>query len=280
MTRSDRFVCLSLIFTTSLCLLVLAWRVHAAERARWTDDLETRLSVKNAHYDLGRCTPIQALLRVSSDFHIPMGISWVNTSGSRATFPFRWENATVREIIESIGNLGYTIEFQKQIVHISGDTSVPYSQNFLWTRIESFEVHAQHPRLAELQLHDMLAPPRYGGVSIGVPSRAKITLDIKHTDVRSILDALAVSDSSGGRNWLVAFSEEQAATAKGFRRTISLWSAAIPPDKDQPVWTFLDWGAELPPVLGDRGRFYVPPHNGQYDLQGLFLGQRKRGNHH
>ena len=59
---------------------------------------------------------VEVLVHVSNEFQIPMGIVWVNTPAARAEVAFAWRDATVREVIESIGKTqpGYQVQLRKK----------------------------------------------------------------------------------------------------------------------------------------------------------------------
>lgn len=86
--------------------------VPIANASTVQEDLNVKLSKHVSNYNLGTFTLVGALIRVSSDLQIPMGIAWVNTPAARAELPFAWKDATVRELIESIAMTqpGYRVE--------------------------------------------------------------------------------------------------------------------------------------------------------------------------
>jgi hypothetical protein len=66
------------------------------------DDLTAKLSKSVSNYNLGVFNFVGALIRVSNDFEIPIGIAWVNSPAAHAELPFAWKNATVLEIIQTL----------------------------------------------------------------------------------------------------------------------------------------------------------------------------------
>jgi hypothetical protein len=82
-----------------------------------TADLGAKLNKPVHSYDLGTCSPIAALIKVSKDYQIPMGITSVNTPAARTELPFSWPDGTVQEVIESIARtLGYQVALRNGVV--------------------------------------------------------------------------------------------------------------------------------------------------------------------
>src|SRR6266404_7000301 len=83
------------------------------------DDLSLRLNKRVTNYNLGVFNLPGALVRVSNDFQIPMGIVWLNSPAERAELPFAWKDASVKGNIESIENTqhGYRVHVSAGVVH-------------------------------------------------------------------------------------------------------------------------------------------------------------------
>jgi hypothetical protein len=92
--------------TLKILRLVLAaqslWMTPLALSSPSQEHLNDTLERHVSNYNLGELNFAEALLRVSTEFQIPMGIVWANTPAARARFFFSWKNATVREVIEAI----------------------------------------------------------------------------------------------------------------------------------------------------------------------------------
>jgi len=213
------------------------------------DDLSVALNKSIQDYDLGPLNFVEALMRVGADFHVPMGISWVKPSAPSAVQTFAWKKATVRGIIEDIAKSqnGYKVDAGAGIVHISPNLSISDRENFLKLRIDPFSVHAAYVEVASFKLHTLIAPRRYGQMSIGATGDSKVDIDLTNESVSDALDALALA--SNRKIWIVTFSDDNSLTANGFRRTISLWIDKPVPDEDQPLWQLMRWGDPIPPLL-------------------------------
>jgi hypothetical protein len=119
------------------------------------DTLALKLHKRVAAYNLGVCTPVEGLIRVSSDFQIPIGIVWVNTPEATAESSFAWKDATVQEIIKTLAKAQprYQFESRNGVVHVFPPGAIPRSQDFLKLKIESFEVRNDLIELASFKLH-------------------------------------------------------------------------------------------------------------------------------
>jgi len=232
-----------------IALLLLAFQsslmppvVSGASRP---EDLSVKLSKRVANYNLGMSNFVDALLHVSSDFQIPMGVVWVNTPAARAELAFAWKDATVQEIIEAIGKTqpGYGVRVRNGVLHVSPPALIPDQENFLTLKIKTFEVHNDYLEVASSKLHDLIKP-RLGGTSIGLSgNEPRISLEMKDSTVEEIMDALVIA--SRRKIWVVTFSNDVNVTPTGFRRTMSLGSDAPSPDQWQPAWNLLHWGDKI-----------------------------------
>ncbi len=226
-----------------------SWAVAVASGSPGQDDLRVKLSKHVTNYSLGTLNLVEALIRVSNDLRIPMGITWVDTRAARAELPFAWKDATVQEVIESIAETQprYRVQVRNGVVHVFPAAVIPDRENFLQLRIEAFEVHDQ-VEVAFWKLHTLITPARPGSyqISIGATGDSRVDVLLKDSTVENILDALATA--SNRKIWVATFSDEIGLTPRGFRRVRSLWSEKPGPDEGQPAWDFLRWGDPMPRV--------------------------------
>lgn len=213
-------------------------------------DLTVKLNERVHNYNLGTFTFVGALIRVSSDFQIPMGIEWVNTSAARAELTFAWKEASVGQIIEAIAKTqpGCQVEVANGVVHVIGMREIPDAENFLRLHIKNLRVDNDLTEIASWRLHSLVAPARHSGFSTAANVEPRISLDLKDCTVEGALDALVLA--SKRKIWIVTFWNDASVTSKGLRRAMSLWSDKPAPDEEQPVWDLLHWGDPLPPLAG------------------------------
>jgi hypothetical protein len=221
----------------------------ATPRSLQAEDLSVKLSKRVSTYDIGRLSLVGALVRVSNDFQIPMGIVWVNAPSARAERPFVWNNATIQEIIQTIANTqpGYQFQVRNGVVHVFPQISD--DQNFLKIKIAEFNVHNVYAEMAYFKLRALVKPPEHGNrlFSIAGPGDSKVTVELKNPSIEDALDALAVT--SNRKIWIVTFIDDPSLSPRGFRRVGSLWSNKATPDEEQPRWDLLRWGDPMPSLL-------------------------------
>jgi hypothetical protein len=233
---------LMLLLVTLQCLGI------AAAASPRSHEPSSVLSKHVTSYSLGPSTLVEALVRVSNDFQIPMGIAWVDSPAASTKTPFAWKNVTAQEIIETIVRTqpGYQVQLKKGVVQVSPSYDlIPNNQNFLKLKLESFEAHDDFVEIASFKLHMLVAPRKYGQLSIGATGDSKVDVELKNPTVEEALDALVVA--SNRKIWVVTFVAGAGITPRGMRRTISLWSPKPQPDEEQPGWDLFRWGDPMPP---------------------------------
>jgi hypothetical protein len=233
-----------------LLLLILQSSGTAAALSPRPQEPSSTLDKRVTSYSLGPSSLVEALVHVSNDFQIPMGIAWVDSPTAAAKTPFTGKNLTVREILDNIVSAqpGYEVRVRNGVVQISPSRDlIPDNQNFLKLRIHSFEAHDEFVEIASFKLHMLITPRKYGQMSIGATGNSRVDLELKDPTVEDALDALA--GASNRKIWVVTFLDEVGLTSRGMRRTISLWSPKPQPDEEQTGWDLLRWGDPMPPAL-------------------------------
>lgn len=244
----------------SFPLLLLAWlspQLFTAQ-SKSPDDVTEKLGVRVHEYRLSESSLVEALCRVSRDFAIPMGITWVDEPAARQKLSLSWNDATVQEIIESIADTqpGYQVEISNGVMHVFSNSIVP-NQNFLLLEIPHFAVQQQAIEMASLRLRELIklivSPPKLGlccgtgGSLFGNVDEPKLNLQFDHATVEEILDALATVSNSNV--WIVTFSDSLVLTPTGFRRSESIWNDFQVPDDEQPIWDRVRWGDPAPHLV-------------------------------
>lgn len=212
-------------------------------------EASTVLNKRVADYSLGPSSLVEALVRVSNDFQIPMGIAWVDSPTANARTRFAWKNMTVQEILDDIVRIqrSYDVQFKNGVLQVSPSRElISDNQNFLKLRLESFEAHDDFVEIASLKLHMLVTPRKNGQLSIGATGDSKVHLELTNPTVEDALDALAVA--SNRKIWVVTFLDDIGLTHRGMRRSISLWNRKPQPDEEQPGWDMLRWGDAMPPI--------------------------------
>ncbi len=217
----------------------------SAQAAPLASKLETRIPA----YDLGPIGFLGALMQVSKDFEVPMGIVWVNSAATRKPLRLSCKDKTVQEILSAVVQTqpGYRVAPDDGIVHVFPEGLIPQKEDLLTIKVENFETDNTILELALFKLH-MLVNPIRGSFQLSVagPGDSKVSLELKDVTVQNILDALAVA--SNRKIWIVTYSLGAGKTPRGFRRTSSLFTDLEVPDNQQPIWYFHRWGDPLPPA--------------------------------
>lgn len=231
-----------------ILVLQLSPSAAAAPYSSQSGELKTKLNRRVSDYNLGVLSFVAALVRVSNDFQIPVGITWINTPSARGEVRFAWRDATVKEILEAIAKTqpGYEVKEENGVVHIFAP--IPNAENFLMSRTGDFAVNNSDVELAYFKLHQLLIPRKSGNmqISIGSTGDSKVTVRLRNPTAQDILDALNIA--SNRKIWVVTFSEDPQLTKAGMRRSITLWNSH-PVDPDLPGWDSVRWGDPTPPLL-------------------------------
>jgi hypothetical protein len=210
-----------------------------------------KLSTRIDSYSLNENSFIEALLRVGDDFHIPLGVAWVNTTSARLSVTNTWKGASLQEIIEWITNTqpGYQVSVSDGVVHILS-SNVPSNQNFLFLKIDKFAAHQDTLEVASANLRKLVKrivsppPPQLqtggtGGSIFGKAGEAPVDLQVNNATVEQILDSLAKASTDS--LWVVTFSDNLILTPTGYRRTSQLRNKTPIPEDEQPVWDYFRW---------------------------------------
>lgn len=234
-------------------LFVISCFSYAGTAAAPGEDLGTKLGKRVAEYNLGSSTFGEALLRVSNDFQIPMGIAWAYADATSAKSRFAWKDTSVREIIKAIVKTqpGYEIEVANGIVHVFAPRLIPDGQNFLKLRIDSFSVKNTYVELASFRLHALITPQTGNHqFSVAGPGDSKVDLELRNSSLEEILDALVAG--SNRKIWIMTFSDDNRLNAGGLRRTRSLWTDVPLADSEQPLWLLMRWGDPAAPAVAAK----------------------------
>lgn len=238
-----------LLFAVTLSLAAVATTPHPPQ----ADDLTLKLSKRVSSYDIGALSFVGALLRVSNDFRVPIGIVWVNSPPARAERPLVWKDATVHQIIQTIAKTQprYGVEIKNGVVHIFPSGVIPDSENFLKLKIKAYQANNAMVEVASYKLH-MLVTPIMGNhaVSIAGPGDSNVNVDLRDIAIETVLDALVTT--SNRKIWIVTFTDDQSLSPRGLRRVRSLWSDKLPSDEEQPIWDLLRWGDPVPPIVENK----------------------------
>lgn len=220
-----------------------------------TPPVQQQLRTEVQRYELAAPTFLDALLKVTSDFRVSMGVELVESPSVLRPVKRTWQKATALVIFTALvnGEEGYHLRVEDGILHVFLEDLVNQRSNFLNIRIKRFDVQGTTASAAGLKLWGLVnpkfqrpKPPTPGphgtistGIGGGMPERT-FNLSLKDATVRHILNSIVLS--SGHEAWVVTFAPGRSLTPTGLRRITSWANHSVPPDVYQPGWELLRWG--------------------------------------
>lgn len=239
---------------TALVFAILACPPSSASIAdKGPRGLQSTLQASVRSYSLSELGLGSALVKVATDFQLPMGIEWISEPAALRTVKLSLRNTTVRAVIQSVvrSQPGYGFEVRDGVAHVFPRSLVSDRRNFLNLPVARFQVRDEPAGMASARLRafvgNSLSPlPPGAGEAIeyaGPVGERSITLQVENATVRDTLDRLAQAGDL--KVWVVTFSSDPTLTQTGFRRTLMLPGGRAVPDSAQPVWDFLPWGQPL-----------------------------------
>lgn len=214
-------------------------------------DLDQRLNSTAKNYNISADNLLQALARVSADFHLRMGIEWEASSTPYHNVMLKYDKVTPMQVIQDLVALEplYVFSIANGVVHVRRSTVYDDRRNFLNLHIDSFDVSQEYVFHASNRLNHLVFKltnqsqaaeddPRAGCAGSFAVGAGDHTASFQLTDVtvRDILDKLVVS--AGYNMWLVTFPELKSTTPNGFFKTLSLDGSNLPDDSG-PMWYLL-----------------------------------------
>jgi hypothetical protein len=218
--------------------------------------LEAKFTAVSSSYSISAPDWLHALVKVASDFQLPMGIEWIKVTDNPIRISRSWRDTTPLAILQDVVKAypGYELEASNGVVHVFSAAMKGDRADVLNTRIGTFEVRgetvamAAHARLANRVL-DIMVPQdpngsshrSLGGSTLSGAGDGVVTFRIEDATVRDVLDKLCLS--AGLNIWIVAYPPRSVKTRAGFLKTISLFDSVVRSDATfVPSWQFLPWG--------------------------------------
>lgn len=243
----------------SLIPVVLVLLVGAGVVAQSGDP---KLDVRVNEYSLQADGLAEALIKVSKQFKIPIGVEWVRDRREIQVFNRSWNDKTVGNILRSIVDTypEYDMRIEDGTVHVFRRELVRSPNNFLNIKVpDYFQTRREVGGLTNLRLHSVIQeivsprnlPPGAGhGDSYATGLEEKhIALALAGLNVRDALNKLI--ETSDYKMWIATFSDSLDLTSTGFRRTETLGHPSPFADSSQPMWDLLAW-REYGPDEGER----------------------------
>jgi hypothetical protein len=219
-------------------------------------DIQTKLASRIPDYTLIAEDFGHALLRLASQFNLPMGIEWIRSPGTLKKVNLHWKNANIREMLDTVirSQPGYQIDTNNNVVHIFPVGVSSSEQDFLNLKLERFEVHNEVVEIASHKLREIVRakvfPPSPSQRPVGEGYSQGTRMDdpelsftLRDISIRQVLDKFLLA--SDRKIWVVTFIGTPVGT-KAVPQTATLWNSSHIPDNEQPVWDMFRWNDTIP----------------------------------
>ncbi|MBV9760068.1 MAG: hypothetical protein JO340_05860 [Acidobacteriaceae bacterium] len=238
-------------------ILLLGGREIAGSRQQPSTarTLQGSLASPVGSYSVDADSTLVALIKVATDFKLPMGIEWIKRGGVVVRYNHSWQVTTVSTIIQDIvASLpGYEVDSTgtRSVLHVRPSAFQVDNGDIVNAHVGLFQVKNELVEVASRRLQRLagtIVMPREasqspggvaGSVGTGVDDQ-KVTFTIEDGTVRDILDRLCLA--AGLKIWIVAYPAVATRTPAGFLRTASLYNDLPIEDRWQPTWNLLPWG--------------------------------------
>jgi|SRR5579863_1031977 len=212
------------------------------------------------NYSLEANSFIEALLKISTQFYLPMGVEWIKTADTLKPVQFSRSRTTVAEIIDSVvaRYTGYEWRTEDGVVHVFQRDLVKDSMNPLNITISSFDQALETVGWANNNLDQMVSDvvrhPEVTGIAgsvIGYPGEPVFSFAAQNEKARSILSRIVTAGLSSSvpgmqRVWIATFPAPSVLSRAGYFETVPVWDPDAVPVQEQSFWVLLSWGHPPP----------------------------------
>lgn len=237
-----------------IALLLFAAYASAQQPAVRSPDPATA-QVEN--YSLEANSFIEALLKISAQFRLPLGVEWTKTPDTLRPIRLAQSRTTVAEILDSIVIMqpGYEWRAEAGVIHVFERHLEIDNRNPLNITIRSFEKRPQTVGFANAVLEQRVRYPEQEGIAVSVlgsPDEPVFSFAARNTPARNLLDQMITSGldmlpqpPGMNRIWIATFPENPVFTQDSYLKPLPVENPAFVPEESQPVWILLRWG--IPP---------------------------------
>jgi hypothetical protein len=215
--------------------------------------LQSQLDATVATYSLAAGSLVEALHKLATDFHLPMGVEWVRDADSLKPVTLSWHGARVSDVIARLvaAYPHYRLSTEGSAVHVfHADVRNTFS-DALSVRLGPIEIKDEAlaaasgfrvlPRVRRVL---QPAPPRWGGVGGSIASGPggdrRVRVEGANPTLREVLDMLAVSAEEV--MWVVTYPPRGPYEGR-WMPTVTMGGQPVSPEH-QPLWTFVPWGPD------------------------------------
>ena len=214
-------------------------------------------TVEAEDYSLEAKSFIDALLKISAQFRLPLGVEWVKTQDTLKPVRFSWNRATLKDVMQSVLSAyhGYDWRTEDGVVHVFQRDLIRYNNNPLNIRIKQFDERPETVAWAENDLFQMVSHvvrhpelEGIGGSVLGFPGEPVFRFAAQNVPARSILDKIITAGLSWHlpprmkRIWVVTFPEHRIFSRTGFLEVVPMADPKFESADAQPFWVLLPWG--------------------------------------
>jgi hypothetical protein len=238
--------------------LILSGLLGSTPSMASTHPIQAKLQTRVSTYSLRSGDFAHALISFADHFELPIGIEWVQSPETLSDVNQSWRDLTVSQMLKSMvkSQPGYIIEISGEIIHVFPEATHSSSQNFLNLKISNFKVKSQVVEVASHRLRDLVRsqvsqsePKSQASRGIGYSQATNLddprfSASIEDATVRQVLDKLITA--SDRKIWIVTLVPDGRSTSLPYLRTTTLWTNAMVPDSEQPVWDLLRWSDSIP----------------------------------
>jgi hypothetical protein len=207
-------------------------------------------------YSLEANSFIDALLKISVQFRLPLGVEWVRTEDLLKPIRFSWSHATATDVVQSVVSVqaGYDWRTEDNVVHVFKRDLVEDNRNPLNITIESFDEQPETVAWADNDLYQMVSHvvrhPELQGITgsvLGSPGEPVFRFAAQNVTARSILNKIVTAGllapaARMDRIWIVTFPQTPILSRTGFLEVVPMWNPKFVSDDTQPFWILIPWG--------------------------------------
>jgi hypothetical protein len=211
------------------------------------------------NYALEANSFIEALLKISAQFYLPMGVEWKKTPDTLKPVQFSRSRTTVADILDSVVSLhaGYEWRTEDGVVHVFQRDLVNDNRNPLNITIKSFHQNPQTVGFANAVLDQMVRYPKQNGIAVSVlgsPNEPVFSFAAQNVPARNVLNQIITSGlrilpqppPGMNRIWIATFPENQVLGRDGYFEAVPIWNPTYVAKESQPIWILLRWGVPPP----------------------------------
>ncbi len=248
--RQSSVVLMAMALGTSASVIASPGEKLTTAQAPRLRPLQEKLDTHIPRFDNTGRPLVESILELAYEYHLPMGLEYVNRDAVRRPLDLKLRDSSVRDIIASLVTQvpGYQVSFSNGIVQIYSPKARADPSNLLNAVIDNFEVKDRDAQATSVDVFTALAVklnPRTNVVSstaVGSLGSSKLTLQLQKKKVREILDTIVATN--GAAIWVVRVPPERLSKFEGtfwyiysldpFYKAVILHDlqSLFPPEKD------------------------------------------------